>query len=119
MHRTPTELCKKALQELLENLVEEGVVTLYPGSYGLGFDRLKVHSLSQLNTRVHKMVTENVDSVWEQREDFGDHKTTTTWDPVGILKRSCEPCGSRDPDIPNTSSLNVIFYNEWLREVQN
>ena len=58
-------------------------------------------------------------SVWEQSKDFGDHKTTTTWDPVGILKRFYEPCGSRDPDIPNTSSLNVIFYNEWLREVQN
>ena len=56
-------------------------------------------------------------SVWEQSKDFGDHKTTTTWDPVGILKRFYEPCGSRDPDIP--SSLNVIFYNEWLREVQN
>ena len=53
-------------------------------------------------------------SVWEQSKDFGDHKTTTTWDPVGILKRFYEPCGSRDLDIP--SSLNVIFYNEWLRE---
>ena len=116
MQRTPTELFKKALQEFLENLVEESVVTLHPGSYGLGFDRLKVYRLSQLNARLHKMVTENVDPVWEQRKDFDDHKTTTTWHPVGMLKRFYEPCGSRDTDIPNTSSFNVIFYSEWLRK---
>jgi hypothetical protein len=117
MHRTPTELCKKALQEPLENLVEEGVVTLYPGSCGMGLDSLKVHSLGQLNDSVHKMVAENLDSVWEQRKDFGNHKTTTTWDQAGILKRFYEPCGSSADEGTGGMLCDGSVRNDRMRSV--
>jgi hypothetical protein len=107
-------LCENALDDLFQKLDEQGVDSLQPNSYDLGFDTVILHDLRKVNDDVCQMATENVDFAWSKTENVGDHTITCMWDPVSIISRLYKPYCSPVP-LPQNPTQKLICYKEWIR----